>query len=112
MDAGGHRPGGRGRGRLRPCQRVASNAAQVRKGALDMAVSVDYYGKLEKSARMAGITMGEVTAGISRAHDKVLGAAIGGNIGESMFLESWLDATTTWTRVSATPSIWPSGSRA
>ncbi len=69
-------------------QRVASNAAQVRKGALDLNVSVDYYGKLEKSARNAGMEMGEVTAGISRAHDKVLGSAIGGNIGESMFLES------------------------
>lgn len=69
-------------------QRVASNAAQVRKGALDLNVSVDYYGKLEKSARYAGITIGEVTAGISGAHEKVLSAATGGNMGESVFLES------------------------
>ena len=69
-------------------QRVASNAAQVRKGALDLNTSVDYYGKLEKSARYAGITIGEVTAGISGAHDKVLAAATGGNMGESVFLQS------------------------
>ncbi len=69
-------------------QRVASNAAQVRKGALDLNVSVDYYGKLEKSARYAGITIGEVTAGISGAHEKVLSAATGGSMGESVFLES------------------------
>jgi hypothetical protein len=69
-------------------QRVASNAAQVRKGALDLNVSVDYYGKLEKSARSAGITMGEVTAGLSGAHEKILSAATGGNMGESVFLES------------------------
>jgi hypothetical protein len=69
-------------------QHVASNAAQVRKGALDLGVSVDYYGKLEKSARMAGITIGEVTAGIGGARDKVLAASTGGSMGESVFLQS------------------------
>ena len=69
-------------------QKAAANAIAVRKSALDLSVSVDYYGKLEKSARGAGLSMGEVTAAMSTMESKVLGAATGGSMGESVYLQS------------------------
>ena len=69
-------------------QKTAQNAIAVRKSAMDLSISVGYYGKLEKSARSAGLSMGEVTAAMGSMESKVLSAATGGNMGESVFLQS------------------------
>ena len=63
-------------------QKVAANAITVRKSAMDMSVSVEYYGKLEHAARSAGVSMGEVTSSISGLSNKARAAATG-DIGQS-----------------------------
>lgn len=68
-------------------QRAAEQSIALRSNAKQLGVSVEYYGKLEKAARSAGLSASEVAGALGQAQSKAAAAATG-DIGQSIYLSS------------------------